>query len=252
MVIESWDSFKEFINTSIKNKKDYYYRGQLDPNWKLQTSFHRYTEKMDTNISEYIDIVLPELQYHLTAQDNELIDLKDEKEFGAFLGKLQHHGFPTPLLDWSLSPYIATHFALREVNLHNPQVTHIKIFIFDYQEWESNFESILNLREDKKKFLSVLRPFSKRNSRIIPQMGSTTVTNVNNIQGYIEEREKEVNQTFLYHVTLPVSQILNIKNELNLMGINEMTLFPGIDGICQHFKSFYFNSIETDHMTEQS
>lgn len=241
MEINNWDAFKTFIEEAIKSRKDYYYRGQLNPNWKLQTSFHRYAEKTNATLEQYLDIALPELQYNITSQENELFDLEDKKEFGAFLGRLQHHGFPTPLLDWSLSPYIATFFAFREVDAHSPQVENVKVYIFDYQEWESNFENILELRSEKN-FLSAFRPFSKRNSRIVPQMGSTTMTNINDIEAYIKKREEELGKTLLYQVTLPVSDMLNITNELNLMGINEMTLFPGIDGVCEHFKKFYFNN----------
>ena len=241
MEINNWQDFRDFINSSVNNNQIFFYRGQMDPSWKLQTSFHRLTEHTNLTISEYIDIVLTKLQYHFIAKENEMIDFQNPNDFGAFLAKIQHHGFPTPLLDWTLSPYIATYFALREVDLNRPQVSHVKIFIFDFNAWEQNFESILNLRETQIKFLSVFNPISKRNPRLISQMASTTVTNVNDVQLYIEKREREVNQIFLHHVLLPMENVPYIKKELDLMGINEMTLFPDIDGICRYFKSKFFN-----------
>jgi len=244
MEINNWNDFRNFINISVSNNQTFFYRGQMNSNWKLQTSFHRLTEHTNVTIPEYIDIALTELQYHFTAKENEMIDFQNPNDFGAFLAKVQHHGFPTPLLDWTLSPYIATYFALREVDLNSPQVSHIKVFIFDVNGWEQNFETILNLREIQTKFLSKFRPISKRNPRLISQMASTTVTNVNNIQLYIEKREKEVNKTFLHHVLLPIEDVPNIKKELDLMGINEMTLFPDIDGICRHFKNKFFNGLK--------
>ena len=33
-----------------------------------------------------------------------------------FMSHLRHHGFPSPLLDWSLSPYVALFFALNNSN----------------------------------------------------------------------------------------------------------------------------------------
>lgn len=250
MNIDNWTSFKDFINLSIQNHKPLYYRGQLNPKWKLQTSFHRYAEKNNITIFEYLNYAIPELQYHIIAHENDFFDLDNEKEFGAFLGKLQHYGFPTPLLDWTLSPYVAAYFAFREVNSHNPQVEKVKIFVFDFQEWDSHAEQVLNLRSEKQ-FLNSFRPFSKRNTRIIPQMGTTTVTNINNLETYIAEQEKIFNKRFLYHVTLPVSEMQEITNELNLMGINEMTLFPGVEGICTHFKNSFFNRADTKNTLKE-
>lgn len=238
----TWTEYKNWVGSLAKAKKNYYCRGQANDTWKLQTSFHRESVRNAVTLLDYLDTVIPEVHYHISAIRDEIIDLRKEEEFGAFLSLIQHHGFPTPLLDWSLSPYIAAYFAFKEVNSEVPGSDNVKIYIFDYLEWTQSFKQVLNLRDTEVSYVSVLRPYARFNPRIVPQQGAFTVTNVNDMEHYILTRQDEVNKKFLYTALLSVKEKPNVLRELNLMGINEMTLFPSIDGICRAMKSQFFTA----------
>ncbi len=119
--------------------------------------------------------------------------------------------------------------------------SHVKIYIFDYLEWTKSFEQIYDLK-DSKKIVSALRPYAKYNPRIIPQQGRFIVTNIDDIEQYIGERSIESKKTFLYTARLSVKEKPHILKELNLMGINEMSLFPSIEGICRALKHQFFSA----------
>jgi hypothetical protein len=238
----TWDAYKTWVSGLVKDKMSFYCRGHANDSWKLQTSFHREANLCSINLLQYLDTVIPEIHYHISAIRDEIIDLRKEEEFGAFLALIQHHGFPTPLLDWTLSPYIAAYFAFKEVNDQLPASANVKIYVFDYVEWTRNFQQPLNLRDITMKYVSVLRPYARFNPRIISQQSTFTVTNVDDMEAYITDRSFEKKKTFLYTALLSVKEKPHILRELNLMGINDMTLFPSIDGICRTLKSQFFSA----------
>lgn len=239
--IDSWEKYKSWVNSLVEHKKDFYFRGQMDHQWGLKTTFHRLADDLNITLQQYLDTIIPEVHYHICAFHNELIDLKVPEEFGSFLALLQHHGFPTPLLDWTLSPYIAAYFAYKDINDRCPQCEYVNIIIFDYIEWVNTFQQPLDLRNTSVKYVSVFRPHAKYNPRIIPQRGTYTVTNVPDMAQYILDCSGKAQKTFLYSVVLPVSERPQVMRELNLMGINEMTLFPGLDGLCEALKEQFFS-----------
>ena len=241
MAVQTWKEYKDWVSKVIKNKREHYYRGQMDSSWKLQTTFHREAALLSISLDRYLNEILPAIHYYICAWRNEIINCQDPNEFGAFLALLQHHGFPTPLLDWTLSPYIAAYFAFKEIDDKSPQCDNVKIFIFDFQGWQKSFQQPLNIRETKIAYVSILMPYARFNPRIIHQRGAYTVTNQNDMGAYIIKRSKEVGKTFLSSFTLSVKERTDVMRELSLMGINEMSLFPGLDGICKTMREWYFS-----------
>lgn len=191
---------------------------------------------------DYLDKIIPDVSYYVSATQNEDIDLTNEIQFGAMLGKLQHHGFPTPLLDWTLSPYIAAYFAFKDLDPHISSNEKVTIYIFDIKLWSEAFPQPLNLK-DEVPFVSAFRPLAKNNPRMIQQMAVTTATNVSDLTYYLLNCGYNSKQTFLYKADLPASERKHVMNELNLMGINSMTMFPDFDGICSSMKEMYFNNL---------
>jgi FRG domain-containing protein len=101
------------------------YRGQSNAEWTLRTTLDRYTTA-PVSLEEYfrkLAVVKPHIEsFTGTTWD---FDLDAATEWAGsmqptvipgyeFMVYLRHHGFPSPLLDWTASRQIATFFAFRE------------------------------------------------------------------------------------------------------------------------------------------
>lgn len=236
----TWEQAKKRIAELARNKTDFYFRGHPSSTTTLRTTFHRAAEGTGITLKQYLETALPEVAYHVGGLTNEIIDLTNPAEFGALLGLIRHHGFPTPLLDWTLSPYVAVYFAYRDIDPDNLQTEFVRVFAFDFQAWMKQFPQPTDLRVETP-YLSVFRPFSRFNQRIIAQRGSATITNVDDIEAYVAEGEGIAKTQFITRFDLSVKERPVVMRELNLMGINDMTLFPGLDGLCRAFKEQIFS-----------
>lgn len=167
----------------------------------------------------------------------------------SFLGQLQHFGFPTPLLDWTLSPYMAAYFAFR---LHGQQSSHeerVRVFAFDADQYTRDFYcdkksfsvwSMWATIEGCQPFVTTLNPMPKHNPRIVAQQGRFTVTNTPNMLKVIRSQEQRLSKQYLWYTDIAASERARAVQELNLMGINEMTLFPDFEGLCRAVAERFF------------
>lgn len=228
----SWNEFKAYV--SKLERKTYIFRGQ-HTNSRLRTAFHRTGR---TNLYRYELHNIPELHRHICAQLGKLFNLADALEHGALLNLAQHHGYPTPLLDWTHSPYIAAYFAFSFLP-ENHQNDTVRIYIFNTFEWRKDTLMVSHLSSP---ILTItpLELMPIHNTRALPQQSVTTFTNVNDIESFIYENEKRNNKKYLKVIDIPIAEKETVMEDLNYMGISASALLPGLDGTCRMLKELHF------------
>ena len=112
------------------------WRGQSNAEWQLVTTLQRFAPNVRSLASYYWAAYAAKPQ--IESFTGRRWDIQDPQgyaqwatnydsrgqEFSSYeyLAYLRHFGFPSPLLDWSLSPYIAAWFALAESEQHDAAV----------------------------------------------------------------------------------------------------------------------------------
>src|SRR5262245_17763075 len=115
--IKNWTEFTEAVEkyqnkVVIPGKSSFYFRGQANSEWQLTPSLDR-----QLGSSEFLFVVEREraaleefrthahlyLTPHIISRTNDLL---------GWWTLMQHYGVPTRVLDWSMSVFIATYFAV--------------------------------------------------------------------------------------------------------------------------------------------
>lgn len=133
--LESFEDFPkmiDFIQEKFAKYKDIdgteryakmVYRGHGDVGWNLTTTLERFSPEVTTwsRYSKIVHTIAPEVRAY-SQKNFEILPYHEMLKGGLNRGYfrlpmyeymiyLRHHGFPSPLLDWSASPYVAMHFA---------------------------------------------------------------------------------------------------------------------------------------------
>jgi hypothetical protein len=239
--IETWTDFRNHA-TQLEDYR-FIFRGQSEP-WRLRTPFHR-TGRAD--MGRFLSEDMSYLRGTLSSRMNRLFDTSDPIQYAALMHLAQHHGYPTPLLDWTHSPFIAAFFAFNDVPSSNTsnetKDAKARIFIFDSREWCRKFPQIPNMSGGMR-HVSVVEPLSIGNDRLIPQQALSTVSTVDDIEPYIANHQLD-NIHLLDVIDLPISQRDQVMKELRQMGITAGLLFPGIEGACRDAKERFFRYATT-------
>ncbi len=153
--LKSWEQFEKKFNSYIannlpqKNKIPPYFRGQRDAGWPLQTTLERFYPNKDYSLEEYYKILVtikPSIKTH-TSKEWKLPKFFKKKHLNLptpppgydFMVYCRHHGFPSPLLDWSLSPYVASYFAFAKAE--EKKDVSIYVFMSSLREMLSDYHT---------------------------------------------------------------------------------------------------------------
>jgi FRG domain len=209
---------------------------------RLRTGFHR-TGRAD--LIRFLTQDIPTLHRHLSQRTAHIFNLTIADENGAFFNLVQHHGYPTPLLDWTYSPYVGAFFAYQKVqNSEARKATDndkVRIFMFDQREWRGAYIQLPKVTSCPPHF-SIQEFISIENERLIPQQSISSITNIDDIETYIRSKETP-ERRYLHVIDLPLSERPHVMRELSTMGITAGSLFPGLDGACEELKGTQFRPV---------
>ena len=116
--VDNWNKFTGLIGkieTRLEDQQHhFFYRGQINQKWKLESSLFREIEKKQRDLKRCFQIEHDARnefasQAHLHINPSALPAQDDWLEWWALM---QHYGAPTRLLDWTASPYVAAYFAV--------------------------------------------------------------------------------------------------------------------------------------------
>jgi len=234
--VVSWQELKaRLFNTPYRK---YIFRGQANSVWPLRSLFHR---EGRADLYRFTQQDVPLMHRRLSGLLSLPLDITTNDNRGTFVHLLQHHGYPTPLLDWSFSPFVAAFFAFREHRraAANNNGGYVRIFKFDMDSWTRMVEHIPMLALPRNN-LSFIEFQVQNNPRAIPQQALSSVTSVDDVERYIADCEAKLGHSFLEAFDVPVLEAAEAMADLRLMGITAGSLFPGIEGACEEIRSLRF------------
>jgi len=168
----------------------------------------------------------------------------------------QHHGLPTRLLDWSYSPLVAAHFATADAGDRDRAVWRL--------EWRPlhrafGFPELALLIEDLERFCATegsfspwelfardanARPFAcmleppSLDARIIAQSAVFTLSSdkTQSFDGFLERHGLS---DALTRFVIPAPEVSRVRDQLDLVGMDERRLFPDLDGVAARMRRYY-------------
>lgn len=219
-IINSLSDYLKFI-TEESYIDDYtIFRGQSE-NWDLEPMIARNIPIYEKNILEKERKMYDDFMFYskpFFSSHNLIIDN---------LSIAQHHGLPTRLLDWTKNPLAALWFAVNCVSNNNKNGV----------VWMFNTE--------KSQYLETLEPFDVEKielyrpslliQRIQNQNAVFTVHNyTKNTNSYAKLNMDERFKNKIVKIEIDSNKFWEIRYDLDVMGINKMTLFADIDSTASY------------------
>ncbi len=256
VAVTSWEEFEEELRKisaeqeRIKKGTPLHvsrllFRGQSDSTWKLETTLDRYLPKQlkVTDYFHYIHAAKPQIETHTGhvwntktppefdrwVEDQGALGLDNMPDYD-YMVYLRHHGFPSPLLDWSQSPYIAAFFAFAHVST---RILNVSIYVF--LECVGHGK-ICNTEEP---FITVRGPYVRSHRRhFLQQCEYTMCTCFSGKEWFYDSHEKALEkggeyQDLLWKLDIPLSERMKVLHLLDQYNLNAFSLFASEESLVE-------------------
>ncbi len=149
--LDSWSDFEREIDKNFLRQIEnidialpFHFRGQADAAWPLETTLERYVGP-NRRVDRYYDIIT-RIQSEIETFTDRNWDLPSSQDYInspkpdpflkndaiiSYMQYLRHFGYPSPLLDWTRSPFVAAYFAFKDITSKAKSVAIFQLFVRD-------------------------------------------------------------------------------------------------------------------------
>jgi hypothetical protein len=151
----------------------------------------------------------------------------------------QHFGLPTRLLDWTNNALTALWFATANSDGHLSADDYALVWLLMAET--SDF--LVDIDES--------HPFKVEETKLIrPRIIKQRINNQSGVFSVMStadlEEKRYMNESDSYHrklvkIKIPQDSFIDIRNDLNTVGVNAFTIFPELEGLCTYLQWRYFD-----------
>lgn len=254
----SWGSFLQWIE---ELKGPWCFRGQREASWGLDTTLDRGVrrEEFSPHSSSFYHLdrktEMQELLYRFQQYAHTYLPhVPTRDDLSSWYSLMQHYCAPTPLLDWTESPYVGMYFAVE----NGPCGTHSAVWAIDSEWLETKGRERLNEKDIP--FAAIDSPLAEiadATNRLLGGIKAPVLLRINppvsNARLFAQRglflcklvEEASVRQLLMAMVMYPtltdrpVIRKLEVESslrtsflkQLRAMNIHRASLFPGLDGL---------------------
>jgi hypothetical protein len=266
--LDSFEQFPELIVREHLNNSTFIYRGQADASWRVMSKIDRHEKAHPKTVIHASRHFKASMSPHPPARRDEHLEAFKVACRGIYGGPndlskrewwslAQHHGLATPLLDWTLSPFVALFFAFEESYLVRTTRSGRRVAYEPKQRAVYCALAHLIANPDRKRgngipvFVprrSVTRRLSSQVS-VLMEMPPKVDLAKHVVRTYRGEsagsHEHPGERSILTKIVIPSTDRIGCLKMLERMNVNRLTLFGDLEGAAHYVNNLWEQNSDT-------